>query len=1261
MMQGRYRQPKNEDAFEEFCLELLREHWALPTLERYGHRGERQDGVDLFDTGGSKPFRGVQCKHHAPHKTITPSELQDEVDKAKAFPEKLDEFYVLTTAKKSARAQRKVREINTEHLTNSLFAVFLLTWDHVERIIDNCPSAQAFLGVQAPEATRRLLRQELRPLHDNLRRQTNDLADEELDRVKSHLDAGEVEIAKFQLQKLRTRSWDQLSPRARWRWCTLRADAELRRGNNHEAAQLLLEAKGYQPDDEKAIVNEVGAYFLLNQRERAFSIAESASRAAPQSVPLYAAMIRVAATDEAACRLLSECPEAMQASPEIWVSAAVRTDNLATATAEPIARKAAYLAPLDARSWFACGRVLLRAELEKTDPQSPPAASGLVKGRLEEARDCFSKTLDLDKGGDPAFLGATLLGRATAHAHLGAQREAHRDVDEARRVAPSQPEVLLGVAKMEEELGREDAAVDVLRQLVMRQQDDEARFFLAMSLWNRNKLDDRAEAVQLLESIRLAGFPHRETAVVAITEGLIIQKRMDDARVRLREAELALESCMSATLMARVEAAAGNQRESELYATRALTSISPTSSKATLRKLVPLLLTAGRLLDAANVQERLAVGGGVDDISQLVATLGQLGRHERILELCAKARAQGVFDSYLIGWEAGLLDRYDPDAALALLHSYLPHDASPERTRLHIAHLSLRLGRLDLAENQLEHLPAVTEASAEHGAAVVAVLIGLGRQLEALEYSYDLLRRHFGEAHAHRAFRNAVMCQQDGPPPTPSAVETGVAVKLDEQGFPAQWYVIEDSRVPAGPVPDELAPTSALATRMVGKRVGESVALSEGVGLARTATIVEMLPKISYRFQDVMNRWQYRFPDLQEMWMVRIAEPEQTGKSAFQPLLDMLNEQRKRSANIEQYYLDNNIPIKAFAAMFRKSELHAMVHLASSETLMVRCCAGNSVEYQQAVDSVKAAVEIVLDVTALATLFLLKRFGILAKIGKRLVVTHSTLSVIRAYASDSEGDERRSGVLGLTTEGPVFHEVSAEERRAYHAYALEFLRAVEEHCAAVGCPALAAVPLEERRELEDVIGSSTLESGVIGARPGTVAWIDDGVGAVYLQQRFGTQRIWTQGLLRWLNEAGVFPDHEYADASMQLLNWRYEFTSANPAVLLAAASASEWNDQRLPLRRALEYLALDCIDAPTAAFLAAKLVADCYLHCALVESRQQLLLAVAERLAKRHNADLTLSRFAAALGPAFGLNVLGREQALRTFAAWQAEFSRRPH
>ena len=138
----RHPQPPNEDAFEEFCLVLLRRHWNCPSLERIGHRGERQHGVDLVDLSGCDPLRAAQCKHHAADKTLPPLEFRAEVEKAKGFRPALGHYAVLTTAKKSADTQKEVILVNKEQREQGLFQVELLTWEGIERLLDEYPDIQ---------------------------------------------------------------------------------------------------------------------------------------------------------------------------------------------------------------------------------------------------------------------------------------------------------------------------------------------------------------------------------------------------------------------------------------------------------------------------------------------------------------------------------------------------------------------------------------------------------------------------------------------------------------------------------------------------------------------------------------------------------------------------------------------------------------------------------------------------------------------------------------------------------------------------------------------------------------------------------------------------------------------------------------------------------------------------------------------------------------------------------------------------------------
>ena len=79
MSRYQYPRPGNDDEFEEFCLRFYRIFLERDAFDRYGKRGERQHGIDLFDQLAKKPASCVQCKHREAHKTLRPAEIEAEV------------------------------------------------------------------------------------------------------------------------------------------------------------------------------------------------------------------------------------------------------------------------------------------------------------------------------------------------------------------------------------------------------------------------------------------------------------------------------------------------------------------------------------------------------------------------------------------------------------------------------------------------------------------------------------------------------------------------------------------------------------------------------------------------------------------------------------------------------------------------------------------------------------------------------------------------------------------------------------------------------------------------------------------------------------------------------------------------------------------------------------------------------------------------------------------------------------------------------
>jgi len=265
-------------------------------------------------------------------------------------------------------------------------------------------------------------------------------ADGELDDIRERAKRGEFQVARAFLRRLRERRWDKLSARQRWRACTLEADMSVREGRNEEAARLLIEAREHQPDDEVALANEVSAHELLGDSARARALAQEARARFPSSAVIYAACIRTAQDDDEFARLLRELPGHMAKHAKFWAEAAVRAQGLdSVPLAEEAARKSASVAPEDPRTWFALGFILMRTEAQKLDPERAPQPLAPDKGRLAEAEECFTKTAELARPTDAAFAATALVRRAVTRDFSGRLAEAQADIDEAFKLAPTDP------------------------------------------------------------------------------------------------------------------------------------------------------------------------------------------------------------------------------------------------------------------------------------------------------------------------------------------------------------------------------------------------------------------------------------------------------------------------------------------------------------------------------------------------------------------------------------------------------------------------------------------------------------------------------------------------------------------------------------------------------------------------------------------------------------------------------------------------------
>ena len=152
--------PSDWDEFENICADLFALEWKYPEVVRYGRKGQRQNGLDLYGQQDGKDT-GVQCKGKRiwPPTKLTAPEIDKEVKKAKKFKPKLKKLIFATIADDDVLIQDHVNAISQRHRKQDLFSVHVYGWGELTRRIKSYPTV---LDKYFDIHTIRLLRDQMR-------------------------------------------------------------------------------------------------------------------------------------------------------------------------------------------------------------------------------------------------------------------------------------------------------------------------------------------------------------------------------------------------------------------------------------------------------------------------------------------------------------------------------------------------------------------------------------------------------------------------------------------------------------------------------------------------------------------------------------------------------------------------------------------------------------------------------------------------------------------------------------------------------------------------------------------------------------------------------------------------------------------------------------------------------------------------------------------------------------------------------------------
>lgn len=139
--------PQNWQDFESLCKILWTHIWELSPgdVKKNGRMGQSQHGVDVYGMPkGCNSYIGIQCKGKDDYiqASLTESEIDNEIEKAKNFKPLLHKLIFATTANKDSKIEEYIRVKNINNLNQGLFEIDICSWEDIVDLIEAYPSVK---------------------------------------------------------------------------------------------------------------------------------------------------------------------------------------------------------------------------------------------------------------------------------------------------------------------------------------------------------------------------------------------------------------------------------------------------------------------------------------------------------------------------------------------------------------------------------------------------------------------------------------------------------------------------------------------------------------------------------------------------------------------------------------------------------------------------------------------------------------------------------------------------------------------------------------------------------------------------------------------------------------------------------------------------------------------------------------------------------------------------------------------------------------
>lgn len=1262
-----FSKPRTSEDFESYCRSVLKEHWPSHDIQKNARRGQKQNGVDLYGHTPNGKLNGAQCKLHEEGKDLTREEVLEEVEKAKTFTPPLSHYVIATTAPTDPALQQLARELTQAHQALNLFSVQVMSWDDITEILNEYPTVARRLE-GAPDSTV-VIQSEAQRIDLHI---ANVGADHhaEIDRSRDLILKGEISVALAKLDELRTRMWDALSKRERYRVLANTGHAYATLGEFDRAGRAYVDALSHQPDDPEALSLGAVGFKYLQDSERARELAMSAHKARPDSSTTTSVWVSTRPDNEDIKDLEKAIPAHLLKDHQVALAVARRfRDQGDLEGAEKYARIAIASDP----DWVEAREELASTLLETCMEDARRRNSGRVRSKLlpktEEATKLLVELVraPVVKASKSRSSRLRLL-LAMGCAMGGDQERADREVYLAYEESPDDPSVRLQYAVVLRTKGKTDEAIELFRSVSGEEYPSAARV-LAEMLKDRGLEGDKKEAATVLEAALSNRSSRPDWFYSNLAEELVLlradQGLFEEARATVASLpEGVLTESGREVLLGAVDMRAGTRPPAHDHAVKAKEALSRGARPEDHFAVAGLFSELGMDGEALGILK--SVVGPEDSgvrVHELMRCAEATKDHGFILEFARRMRKIGNMDPRVFALEIRTLETYNSrEQAIEAVQAVLATEEDKKRAQQHrlcLSVMAFNVGHPQLMELDPSKLPSVEDVVPSMGRLVAWTLRRGGKTADAASYAYRLVRRYPDSRDAQLAMLISLGFpgHSEAGLEVPESVQPGVAFFYEsERADESRWYVIEtegEAKLSLG----EIAPEHPLAVAAIGKSVGSEVVWNERGLQTRRGRIANIVHRFHFRWQDIVDHWFDRFPDfpLIEPFRLPLTSTGEVDLTSWrESVREVLGKKESNTKDSLAEYEARRLTLHLLGRRLGVSALEAQIGLAEGLGPRVQASVGTQDERQSELAALRTCRGILLDVSALGTLIASDLVSIIESCPVPIAISEGTLLGLRFLIHSAPDPSMRGGTLLLQDDEVVSVPIEPEVYRRRLDRFRDALSRLERVAQVMPGESLARVALETREKLVAIFGRGTAETLAIAADNGFVVWADEAVVGIIGRDEMGAKCAWTQAVAQWFADTGRISGPTYLDISVELLARRYAWAFVTEDILIRAAEKSDWDPDKRPLSEALPVLSgrdLDPIMLGVGVLrLLVKIRRQCKVEMMVDKLEGRILDIIGTTLVGRRviqSLDSNLDR-------AFGVNVVGAAKARNAVRAWIA-------